>query len=341
MPISTFRPTIKRRDMDAVLSSLVDDRIGPGPISQDFVNECATYAGASGGMALREYRRAVEVVFDAMEIGGGSTLVMSPLAPPVYRDVISERGIKALYADVDPNTGCISAEAVEAYMDAGPAACLVDSPAGFAPDLNSLTDLGMPVIEDVSTSLGGHCLSRKCGSYGRYTVISLEVRHMITAGGGAVILAGTKRDLSVLKQAAQTLDSTYMLPDLNASLAGAQLKHIEEFIERRRDIAGVYTRSIAKGKHRTFVQVGDAENVYYSFPVVLDGGVKDAVKYAQSKRVMATRAFEDTANFWSERGGPSCPNAHALFLRCVFFPLYPLLTKGQIDRVARVLSTLP
>ena len=43
----------------------------------------------------------------------------------------------------------------------------------------------------------------------------------------------------------------------------------------------------------------------------------------------------------AERDGSVCPNAHALFLRCVFFPLYPLLTKDQIDRVARVLSTLP
>ncbi len=327
--------------MDAVLSSLVDDRIGPGPISQDFVRECAIYLGISGGIAFREHRRAVEIVFDAMEIGSGSALVMSPLAPRVYRDVVSERGIKVLYADVDPNTGCISTASVEEYVDAEPAACLVDSPAGFVPDLNSLADLGIPLIEDVSASFGGHCLNRKCGSYGRYTVICLEARNMITAGGGAAVLAGTRRDLSLLKKATENFDTTYMLPDMNAALAGTQLKHIEEFIERRRGIASVYTQSIAKGKHRTFIQNGDAENVYYSFPVVLDGGAKDAVKYAHSKRVMATRAFEDSACFWAERDGSVCPNAHALFLRCVFFPLYPLLTKDQIDRVARVLSTLP
>ena len=60
--------------MDAVLSSLVDDRIGPGPISQDFVRECAVYLGISGGIAFREHRRAVEIVFDAMEIAKKATI---------------------------------------------------------------------------------------------------------------------------------------------------------------------------------------------------------------------------------------------------------------------------
>jgi dTDP-4-amino-4,6-dideoxygalactose transaminase len=341
MPISTFRPTIKRRDMDAVLSSLVDDRIGPGPTSQEFVKECASYTNTSGGVAFREYRRAVEAVFDAMEIGPGSVLIVSPLAPRVYHDVVAARGIKPLYADVNQDTGCISVGAVEALSDFEPVACVVDSPAGFIPELNALADLGIPLIEDISASLGGNCLSRKCGSFGRYTVISLETRNMITAAGGAVALAATKRDLGILKKTIEYLDTTFLLPDMNAALAGIQLKQIEEYIERRRDIAAVYTRSIAKGKHRTFVQDGDSENVYFSFPVVIDGGVKDAVNYARSKRIMTARAFEDAAVFWADGNDPDCPNAHALFLRCVFFPLYPLLSKEQIERISRVLSSLP
>lgn len=327
--------------MDAVLSTLVDDQIGPGPIARNLVKECAGYLGVSDGIAFREYRRAVEIVFDAMEIGKESAIIMSPLAPKVYREVAAERGVRILFADVDLETGCISAEGVENHLDAAPAACLVDSPGGFVPDLNAIVDCGVPIIEDVSTSFGGLCLNRKCGSYGRFTVISLEARNLITAAGGAAVLAGTRRDVTLLRKAAETLDSTYMLPDLNAALSITQLKHIEESIERRRDIAGVYMRSLSKGKHRTFVQSGDSENVYFSFPVILDGAVNDAVKYAHSKRVIITRSFEDTSGFWGEWDGSTCPNAHTLFLRCVFFPLYPLLTKDQIEQVAKVLSTLP
>ncbi|MBN1685807.1 MAG: DegT/DnrJ/EryC1/StrS aminotransferase family protein [Spirochaetales bacterium] len=327
--------------MGAVLESLVDDRLGPGPVSQELIRRCADYTGTSGGIAFREYRRAVEVMFDAMELDAGSTIVVSPLAPRVYHEVIATRGFRALYADVDANTGCISKASVAALVESGAAACLADSPAGFVPDLNALADLEIPLIEDISTNLGGNCLGRKCGSYGRFSIISLEERNIITAGGGAVVLARTKRDLGTLKKAAEKFDETYLLPDLNAALAEIQLKNIEDFITRRRDIAAVYTRSLARGKHRTFMQNGDSENVFFTFPVVLKNGVNDALKYARGKRIMAEKAFGDNIDFWTTETMKTCPAAHALFLRCVYFPLYPLLTREQIEQVARVLSTLP
>lgn len=340
MPISTFRPTIKRRDMDAVLSMLVEDRLGPGPVSQDFVKLCSGYTDTSGGIAFREYRRAVEVMFDAAGVIGGSKVVLSPLAPRVYHDIIAERGITPLYADVDVNTGCITKETVEVYIEQQPAACLVDSPAGFVADLNALSELEITLLEDVSTSLGGNCLGRKCGSYGRFSVVSLEERNVITAAGGAVVLARTKRDVGVLKKTVEALDHTYLLPDLNAALASIQLKHIEDFIERRRDIASVYTRSLAKGRHRTFSQDGDSENVFFTFPVIFDGGVQEVIKYSRSKQVVVEKAFEDALGARLEDAA-AYPHAHTLSLRCVFFPLYPLLSTEQIERVARVLSTLP
>jgi len=327
--------------MDAVLSGLVDDRLGPGPVSGELIRRCAEYTDTSGGIAFREYRRAIEAVFDAAGIAGGSAVVISPLAPRVYHDVIAARGIEPLYADVDANTGCISPAAVQAYAQRGAAACLVDSPAGFVPDLTALSLPGIPLIEDVSANLGANCLGRKCGSYGRFTVISLEERNIITAGGGTLVLARTKRDLGLLRKAVENLDESYLLPDLNAALAGIQLKNIESFVERRREIAAVYTRSLAKSRHRTFMQDGENENVFFTFPVVLDGGVQEAVKYARSKQIMAEKAFPENVDFWSTPKADACPNAHALSLRCVFFPLYPLLKREEIESVARVLATLP
>ena len=327
--------------MDAVLSTLVDDRLGPGPVSGDFIKQCAGYTESSGGVAFREYRRAVEAVFDALEIGGDSSIIISPLAPRVYHDVIAERGVTPLYADVDTHTGCIAKSAVEKFLENQPAACLVDSPAGFVADLNSLSELKIPLIEDITTNLGGNSLGRKCGSFGRFVIASLEERNVITAGGGAFALGRTKRDVGILKKAVEAFDGTYFLPDLNAALASIQLRHIEDFISRRRDIAAAYSRSLAKGRHRTFIQDEESENVYYTFPVVFDGGVNDVMKYARNKRVMVEKAFENTCAFWSTSDVTTCPNANALYLRCVFFPLYPLLSSEQIERVARVLSTLP
>ena len=327
--------------MDAVLTSLVEDRLGPGSQSEDLVRQCSTYLEVSGGLALREYRRAVEMTLDAVGIGEGQNVVMSPLAPRIYFDALSAREIDIRYADVELNSACLSAKTVAKCLDDRTAACLVDSPLGYVPDLPSLVDMGVPIIEDVTASVGANCLGRKLGSFGRYTILGLEETDMITAGGGALVFSQTKRDLGVLRKQADSLDKTYLLCDVNASLASAQLKAIEEFITRRRDIAAVFTRALMKGKHRSLTQEGDSENVFYAFPAILEGGVKEAMKYARSKTVPTKEAFLETTAGMIDLTDVSCPNAQMLSMRCILFPLYPMLTKEQVEQIARVLSTLP
>ena len=327
--------------MDAVLTSLVDNQIGPGTVSDGFIRQASEYVDAAGGIALREYRRAVELVFMSMGITNGQAVVVSPLAPKTYHSVMTDLGIEPLFADVDPNTGCLTAETIEKYLERRPAACIVDSPMGFVPESIEIAELGIPVIEDISFSIGAICSGRKRGSFGDYCVLSLEAPDIITAGGGALVVTRTKRDLSIIKKSSLSLDETALLSDMNAALALIQLKHIEEFIEKRRDIAAVYTKALMKGRHRTFVQDGDSENVHYSFPVILQGGVKDAMKYARSKRIITREAFADTTAGRIPIEDISCPSAHNLYLRCILFPLYPMLRKQEIDQIAKVLSTLP
>ncbi len=327
--------------MDAVLTSLVEDQIGPGERSQELARQCSEYLDVSGGLAFREYRRAVEMALDGLEIESGQNVVISPLSPRMYFDVLEAKGVVVRFADVDSNTGCLLAKTVAECVDDRTAACVVDSPMGYAPDMPGLADLGIPLIEDVTASIGANSLGRKCGSFGRFSILGLEESHMITAGGGALVLSQTKRDLGQLRKHAESLDRTYLLCDINASLASVQLKAIEEFITRRRDIATIFTRALMKGRHRSMVQEGESENVFYSFPVILENDVRGAMKYARSRKVPTKQAFSETIAGMVPFEEISCPNAHALSMRCILFPLYPMLTKDQIEQIAKVLSTLP
>ncbi len=341
MPISIFKPTIKRRDMDAVLSCLVSEQIGPGPLSTMLVREAVAYIGIAGGFALREYKRSIELVLDAMEIGMGDAVIISPLSPSAYYDVCSRRGIRMLFADVDPHSACIDASHVEALLGENPAACVVDSPVGFVPDMNALAELNVPIIEDVTNCIGAIADGGKVGRFGRFVIIGLEEKNIITAGGGALALSQTKTDLGILRKAAVGLDQSGLLPDFNAALALTQLRNIEEFINKRRDIAQIYHRAIMKGRHRTFSQDRNSENVHFSFPVILDGSVKEVMKYARSKNIVTRETFCESILSRILTESVNCPNAQALYFRCILFPLYPMLGKANIQVISRVLSTLP
>ena len=339
--IPVFRPSIKRKDMDAVLSCLVSDRIGHGQAAKRLASEVADYIGLAGGIAFREYSRAIHTVFDLMEVTAGAKVVLSPLSPSVYLDVIISRGLIPLYVDTDPRSGCLSVEEVEKAKSQDPALLLVAHPIGFIADMDGLAELEIPIVEDISTSLGGTTGTRRCGTYGQYSILRLEEEDVVTTGGGALVLAAGKKELSSLRKSVEGIPPSCFLPDMNAALGLVQIAAIEQFILRRKDLAQLYAQALAKSRHTSLVQNGESDNTWYSFPVFLEGGVKEIVQYARRKGVETIPAFQDTITGRMDFTDLPFPNARALFLRCLLFPLYPSLGKQNSTIVSKVLATLP
>jgi dTDP-4-amino-4,6-dideoxygalactose transaminase len=223
----------------------------------------------------------------------------------------------------------------------GADAVIVDTALGFCPDLEGLSALGIPMVEDVSQGLGAHTGDRRAGTFGSYTVVGLEPEHIITAGGGALVLAGGRKEQSALKSELEALPAEVLLPDVNSALGLTQIRELERFLDRRREVAAPFARAVAGSRHRMPAQPGDGENVFYSFPVVLETGMKEVVAYARKHDVEVVAAFAESV--LSRRGDleESLPQAAAYYLRCVRFPLYPLLRNSEAERISRILATLP
>lgn len=358
--IPVTRPTIRRRDMDSVLTCLVSDSLGPGELGRRLVSEVGEYLGLKNGIALRSRRRALQIALDALDLPPKSKIVMSPLVPWFYDAVVQQCGYEPKYVDPEPDNGCISAESVAAAIRSvsdqqggdsrRPAvAVIVDTPLGFVGDPMAIAETEVPVIEDLSCGLGAHTGERKCGTIGRYALLSMEPDAIITSGGGALVFGTGRREQSAIRAAEGNLGREELLPDMNAALGLTQTKQIEAFVNRRREIAGVYSRAVMRGRHRIPVQHGEAENVYYSFPVLLESGLSEVAAYARKKGVDTAVAFADSVLAGMEERAEEepteavgdFPNARGLLLRCLLFPLFPSLVGRDVAAVERVLSTLP
>ena len=57
------KPALFRKDMDAVLQTMVDEKIGPGEKKKLFVKSYATYCKKKDGVALRSFIDAVTISF--------------------------------------------------------------------------------------------------------------------------------------------------------------------------------------------------------------------------------------------------------------------------------------
>jgi len=119
-----------------------------------------------------------------------------------------------------------------------PVRCIINHHTlGYVPNTAELVEWGIPVIEDISLSYGTNVGELKAGALGALTLLGLEARDVLTAGGGAILYASNKREASVLRQFAE-LPPEYRLPDMNAAMAAVQFKEHEKTINGKGNSRG-------------------------------------------------------------------------------------------------------
>jgi dTDP-4-amino-4,6-dideoxygalactose transaminase len=354
MKIEIYSPTIRRKEMDAVLTAMVEEKIGPGDRSRLLIQTAKEYIGFDYALALRSPAVALHIALKSLNLQAGKAVAISALSPRYYKQVIEDLNLIPLYCDVTYDFPCLSKKLIENAITQKPSesaegfhsavevcAIVLHHTLGFVPDTASIAELGIPVIEDISQSYGSW-LKPKEPTLSQFLILGLEERDMLTAGGGAILFSMNRKDSSALRNFAN-IANEYCLPDINAALAVVQFKEVQKNIERRRNIAESFNQAnlslATRTKHKRFISINENEYNNYAFSLVLETGLKDVITYAKKKEIEIENAFENTVT--SAGGCSSCPVSSSLVLRTVLFPMYPRLRSAEVERISRLIMTLP
>jgi len=366
MKIEVYSPTIRRKEMDAVLTAMVEDQIGPGERARLLLQTAKEHIRFDYALALRSPATALHLALKALELKEGDGVLVSALSPRYYAQTIADLRLTPLFCDVSYSFPCISRESVEKAITAKPSGveprCVIlHHTLGFVPDAASVAGLGIPVIEDVSQSYSPPPQMEQAeGSnekpaadavpvntaseqavHGVFAILGLEERDMLTGGGGAILFAMNRKDGQILR-AFSNIPPEYCLPDINAALATVQFREAPRNMARRQEIAKAYTQASLRTKHKRFVPLdGAGEYCNYVFPLVLETGMKDVAAYARKKEIIVESAFEQSLAGAGVIDSVLCPVSYSLSLRTVLFPLYPRLRSQEAERVSRLIMTLP
>jgi len=370
MKIEVYSPTIRRKEMDAVLTAMVEEKIGPGDRSRLLIQTAKEQLHFDYALALRSSAVALQLALKSLNVRSGQAVIISALSPRYYFQVIDDLHLTPLFCDVTYDFPCMSRETIENTIANKPegleiAAIVLHHTLGFLPDSASIAELGFPVIEDLSLSYGSRLKSggsdeetssadetkakKKTNSsqsaapnsqfYGGFCILGLEERDMLTSGGGALLFAMNRKEGALLRNYSAIPDE-YCLADINAALAVVQFKELHRNIEKRRELAQVYIQAGLRTRHKRFIPL-TSEDEYnnYSFSLVLEAGLKDVISYARKKEIIIESAFENTVA--GVCMSVNCPVSNSLVLRTVMFPLYPRLRSQDAERVSRLIMTLP
>ena len=93
--IRFYKPALYRKDMDAVLQTMVDEKIGPGERKKEFLRSFAAYIGKKDGIALRSYPDAIVAALHALGIEEGESVMISVLSPRIYLEAFRSANVQA------------------------------------------------------------------------------------------------------------------------------------------------------------------------------------------------------------------------------------------------------
>ena len=342
MKIEVTSPTIRRKEMDAVLTAMVEEKIGPGERNRLLIQTAKEQIKFDYALALRSPAVALHLALKALNVNADSNrkqaVIISALSPRFYLQVLNDLQLTPLFCDVSQDFPCMSRELIENVIAKKPeqleiSAIVLHHTLGFVPDSAAVSELGIPVIEDISQSYG-----TSPAFSGTFCILGLEEIDMLTSGGGALLFAMSRKDGTLLRHFSGIADE-YCLPDINAALAIVQIKEIHKNIERRKEIINAYQQSSLRTRHKRFLVKTEEENNIYSFSLILETGLKDVITYARKKEIILENAFERTIA--GANPCENCPVSNSLALRTVLFPVYPRLHSADAQRVSRLIMTLP
>jgi dTDP-4-amino-4,6-dideoxygalactose transaminase len=251
-------PAIGEEEIAAVAETLRSGWLTTGPRTAELERRFAELAEAEHALALSSGTAALHLSLLALGVGPGDEVITTPITWPATANVIVHAGARPIFADVRDSDLNVDPERVREAVTERTKAILPVDLAGQPSDLDSLLELGLPVVEDAAHAAESRYRGRKVGSIADATCFSLYATKNVAAGEGGIVT--TNRDdvaeaIDAMRLMRRGHGSLYdiavpgykaNLSDVLASIALCQLDKVERHAEIRRRHVAMYDDAVAE-----------------------------------------------------------------------------------------------
>jgi len=361
IPLS--RPFLDKEETEHVLSALSNGAISGlyGKYIGEFEKEFSKYSQCSYGIATSSGTAALHLALASLGIGDKDEVLVSSFTNMATAFAILYQGARPVPVDIEPDTLNINPKLIESKITDKTKAIMVVHIYGHPVDMDPILAVakkhGLYVIEDAAEAHGALYKDRKMGSLGDIGCFSFYANKIITTGEGGMLttnkteIADKARSLKSLafgtgnKFMHKDIGFNYRMTNLQAAIGCAQLKKIDEIIDKKRRIARYYNENLgAIPGLQLPVEKKYARNVYWMYHVVLHkefGLPREVVMKKLKVYGIETReAFVPYSmqKIFIKRGwarGDECPVANYVAKNGFYIPSGPLLDKKELEYIVK------
>jgi dTDP-4-amino-4,6-dideoxygalactose transaminase len=370
-------PLIGEEEIGEVVDTLRSDWITTGPKTRRFESEFARYLGAPGALALNSCTAGLHTALVALGVGPGDEVVTTPMTFAASVNVIEHVGARPVLVDVEPDTLNIDPAKVEAAITPRTKAILPVHYGGHPADLDPIYALaeahGLTVLEDAAHALPAKYKGRWIGSGKNPVAFSFyATKNLTTAEGGMltgnpeflersriIALHGMSRDAWKRYDKGGSWFYEVVLPgfkynmtDIQAALGLWQLKKLEAFQRRRRQVVEAYSQAFNREEALEIpVERPEVEHAWHLYVLRLRPGVLSITR-DQFIEELKCRNLGTSVHFipihlhpyYRERYGyksEDFPIAYSNYTRMLSLPLNPRLSDQDVaDVIEAVLDVV-
>jgi dTDP-4-amino-4,6-dideoxygalactose transaminase len=367
-------PPIEEAEVREVVSSLHSGWLGTGPKVAQFEADFARYRMAPQAIAVNSCTAALHLSMLAAGLAPGDEVITTPLTFCATVNAIIHAGATPVLADVEPRTMNIDPRQVRARVTPRTRALVPVHFAGRPCDMDALTDIArgnnLAIIEDCAHAIETEYKGRSAGTFGDFGCFSFYVTKNMVTGEGGMVLAreeAAAARIKVLALHGMVQDAwrrfsdagykhydvvaagfKYNMMDLQAAIGLHQLRRVEGYWVRRREIWQRYNDAFAALPVTLPAEAApDTRHAYHLYTLLIDveraGVTRDQFLQAMTdenigigvhyRSVPEHRFYQETFGWLPEH----YPHATRIGRQTVSLPLSPKLTDEDVaDVIAAV-----
>lgn len=368
------QPEVGEDEARAIGAVLRSHWITRGPKTQEFEDALARYLGVEHVVALSSCTAGLHLALLAARIGPGDEVITTPMTFAATVNVIDHVGATPVLVDIEADTGNLDLNRVESAITPRTRAVLAVHYGGHSVDAQALRypkdRYGLTVLEDAAHALGSRQDGRLVGQSGNLTAFSFyATKNLTTAEGGALVVpdAATQEKVRVLSLHGLSRNAwnryhagdswaydleqpgyKYNMTDIQAAMGLVQLDKLPAMQGKRTQLAQSYLSQLAAYPVTLPVVRPGFEHAWHLFSIHLNPDLvsrtrDEVIQHLTDRNIGTSVHFIPIHYFtyYQRRYGwkpGDFPQAEAFFAQQISLPLYPSMSRGDVDDVVSALG---
>jgi perosamine synthetase len=335
--------------------------ISGGPFVDRLERELATFAGSPFALAASNGTTAIHLAYLGMGLQPGDEVIVPGFCYLAAANIALQMGIKPVFAEVDPETFCVTAEAIEAVLTTRTKLIVVVHTYGNVCEMDDIMSLaksrGVLVLEDAAESFASKYKGRQSGAIAQLGIYSFQATKTITTGEGGMVLTDNKelaRKMALYRSHGvlgrrywhELPGHNFRLTNLQAALGCAQLERLDLIIKERKRIHQTYKAELTNvGGVRLQAFRPEVDPVLWAFAVELDPaaypqGRDKVIEQLAAVGIETRNGFYAASQLPIYPDCPSMPVCERLANNVISLPTFPSLTDQQINHICSQLARM-